>query len=119
MELPYERQAMKGEPMPDGLELADQLCYQALSALYKRFYSGRITREQGEHDARLIRRKRNENIKSFEFGERCRSHAVILWANIEQSANAYQKDRTLENADKLIEAIYGVGFVERKEENLQ
>ena len=113
MELPYERQAMKGEPMPDGLDLADQLCFQALSTLYKRFYSGRITREQGEHDARLIRRKRDENVKSIEFGEKCRSHAVTLWKNIEQSANAYQNNRTLENADKLIEAIYGVGFVNK------
>lgn len=110
MELPYERAAMHGDPMPDGLDLHDQLCFQALSILYNRYYSGRITREQGEQDAKLIRRKRDENVKSAEFGEKCREHSAKLWREIEQSANAYQMDPSLENADRLISAIYGVGF---------
>ena len=114
MELPYERSAMHNEPMPEGLDLADQLCYQALALLYARYHSGKITREQGEKEARMIRRKREENVKSNEFGEKCREHAVKLWKDIEQSANAYRKKRTIENADKLIAAIYGVGFVEDK-----
>ena len=116
MELPYERAAMHNEPMPDGLDLSDQLCYQALAILYARYHSGKITREQGEKEARMIRRKREENIKSNEFGEKCREHSMKLWKDIEQSANAYQRDRTLENADRLIAAIYGVGFP-RKESN--
>lgn len=110
MELPYERAAMHGDQMPDGLDLHDQLCFQALSLLYARYHAGKITREQGEREARLIRRKRDENVKSCEFGEKCRSYSVKLWKEIEQSANAYQRDPSLANADRLIAAIYGVGF---------
>lgn len=114
MELSYERAAMHGDPMPDGLDLPDQLCFQALSMLYARYHAGKITREQGEREARLIRRKRDENMKSCEFGEKCRAHSVKLWREIEQSANSYQKNRTLENADMLIASIYGVGFPQKR-----
>ena len=117
MELPYERAAMHNEPMPDGLELPDQLCYQALSLLYARYHSGKITREQGEKEARLIRRKREENIKTNEFGEKCREHAAKLWRNIEQSVMDYQKNRTTESADRLLIAIYGVGFPRQDEKD--
>ena len=117
MELTYERAAMHNEPMPEGLELADQLCYQALALLYARYHSGKITREQGEKEARLIRRKREENIKSNEFGEKCRESAVNLWRNIEGAVMDYQKNRTTESADRLLIAIYGVGFPRQDEKD--
>ena len=115
MELPYERAAMHNEPMPDGLDLADQLCYQALSLLYARYHAGRITRERGEMEARMIRRKRDENIKSNAFGDKCREHAAKLWRNIEWSVTDYQKNRTTESADRLLMAIYGIGFPRQEE----
>lgn len=117
MELPYERSAMHNEPMPEGLDLSDQLCYQALALLYARYHSGKITREQGEKEARMIRRKREENIKSNEFGEKCRENSVRLWRNIEQSVMDYQKNRTTGSADKLLIAIYGVGFPRQEEQD--
>ena len=117
MELPYERSAMRNDPMPEGLDLADQLCYQALALLYARYHSGKITRDQGEKEARLIRRKREENIKSNEFGDKCREHAVRLWKNIERSVTDYQKNRTTGSADRLLMAIYGVGFPRQEEQD--
>lgn len=110
MEMSYERLAMRGDPMPTGLSQEDQLCYQALCFLYKRYNTGQISREVGSDEARQIRMRCAENKKAAEFGEKCSQHAIKLWRNVEQAANAYQRERTQENADKLITAIYGVGF---------
>ena len=110
MEMPYERLAMRGDPMPANLCQEDQTCFQGLAFLYARYYAGYISREAGEVEARLIRMRCEEAKKKAVFGEKCQQHSVRLWRAIEQASNNYQKNRTLENADQLITAIYGVGF---------
>lgn len=110
MELSYERLAMRGDSMPAGLCAADQVCFQGLSFLYARFRAGIIDKESASAEKKLIVMRCEEAKKAAAFGEKCSEHAVKLWRDVEQAASAYQKDRTLENADKLITAIYGVGF---------
>ena len=47
-ELPYEHAAMHGEPMPDNITSeADQLCYIALTLLYRMFRAKLVDREEG------------------------------------------------------------------------
>ena len=46
--LDWEKQAQRGDPMPDGLEYPDQVLYQALSLLYARYRIKAITREQAQ-----------------------------------------------------------------------
>ena len=36
-----------------------------------------------------------------------------FWQNIERAANAYRREPSIENADRLLEAVYGVGRKER------
>lgn len=117
MEMPYERLAMHGGRMPSDLSAEDQLCFQSLAYLYARYHSGYITRADGEEEARMIRRKREENVKSNGFGEKCREHSMKLWRNIEVAVMDYQKNRTTERADKLLMAIYGVGFPRQEEQD--
>ena len=40
--------------------------------------------------------------------ERVVQHSVEMLKAVELAANAYAKERTLENADRLYQAIYGV-----------
>ena len=47
-ELPFERAAMRGEPMSDSLDFIDAVMYQGLAALYFRFFQKAITQEQGQ-----------------------------------------------------------------------
>lgn len=108
MELSYERLAMRNDPMPDGLPLEDQLCYQGLSFLYSRYHSGTIDREQGKKEARMIRFRCLENRKKMAFERKCGERSVRLWREIESASNAYAKNRTLENADRLVAVIYGL-----------
>jgi hypothetical protein len=108
--LPYERAALNGEPMPDGLTLEDQLCFQALALLYRRYRAGSVSKNVGAEEAWKIRSSCQVRKEALAFERKCNSHSVRLWKAVEGAANAYQKERTLENADRMIEAIYGVGI---------
>jgi hypothetical protein len=96
--------------MPGGLSLEDQLCFQALTLLYRRYRSGGVSKAAGAEEARKIRSACQARKNAAAFREKCGKHSVRLWRAVEGAANAYQRERTLENADRMIEAIYGVGI---------
>ena len=50
MVFPFEREAEQGLPMPDGLDLPDQMAYQFLPSLYRDIKAGSITRDQAALD---------------------------------------------------------------------
>ena len=45
LDFEFERQAMKNEPMPKGLDYVDATIYQGFAWLYQRYYSGKISRD--------------------------------------------------------------------------
>ena len=91
----YEREAARGDPMPDGLSLAEQQTYQAIRYLYAVYRAKRITQAQAAQEKEALM-------------EKSYAKQTAMWKDLEAAANRYGTDRTLENADKLIEAIYGV-----------
>lgn len=102
--LPYEAQAQRGEEMPSGLNYPDQLMYQALALLYARYRLKLITREQ----AQIEKKKLLENYRIYQYQWEMGDH----WAEIIKATDLarceYRKNRTLENADKLVKCIDGV-----------
>lgn len=103
MELPYERQAMRGEPMPSGLNISDQSMYQGLVRLYERFLDGKITRDQAGVEKR-------EMVRALEKAKQSESlslHSANFFKTVEWYAADYQKNRTLEAADRLVDAVNG------------
>lgn len=111
----YEQAAMRGEPIPSGLSASDRAAYLQLRELYAQYHSGSITRETGSADKKRILRARDEEARTAAFRERCLSYTVRLWREVECAASNYRKNRTLENADRIMEAIYGVGLPRRLE----
>lgn len=107
MKYEYEREAARGDPMPDGLSLAEQQTYQAIRYLYAVYRAKRITQAQAAQEkAKVLRELRMMQEKEALMEK---SYAkTAMWKDLEAAANRYGTDRTLENADKLIEAIYGV-----------
>jgi hypothetical protein len=83
--------------------------------LYQRYHAGSIDRDKGAEEARKIRSSCQVRKEALAFERKCNSHSVRLWKAVESAANAYQKERTLENADRMIEAIYGVGIPRERE----
>lgn len=116
MELPYEREAMRGNLMPDGLRLHDQSAFQALRNLYDRYKRGAITKEDASAEKRLIVAQRNREEASFEQNRRYTLLHAKLWKEIEAAGNRYGRERTIENADAFYQAVYGCG-VKKEEEN--
>lgn len=105
--LEFERTAMNGDPMPEGLPLEDQAMFQALSLLYARYRRGEITRDMasGEKGKLLFeydRRKRMAKAAADLAGWHTR-----VRSEVEGAQCRYRKERTPEAADALSDALDG------------
>lgn len=95
-------------PMPDLISQADVLLYQSFRNLYD--FAGRVqmSPEQGKREkAQIIAAHRTNK-----FLEELQEKTNSMWMRIESAAAAYNKSPSIEAADALVKAIYGV---ERKE----
>jgi hypothetical protein len=103
-EFEYERQAMAGEEMPDGLRFAGQHYYLALRMLYKQFKDGVIDRETASREKRRL-------LQTYEYDlmwEEIADGFIKQRNNSELARAEYRKNPCHENAIKLIESIEGV-----------
>ena len=108
MKYEYEREAARGDPMPDGMSLAEQQTYQAIRYLYAVYRGKRITQAQAAQEKATILRKLRAAQEKEALQQKAYNRSIAMWKDLETAANRYGTDRTLENADKLIETIYGV-----------
>lgn len=103
-EFEYEKQAMAGEEMPDGLRFAGQHYYLGLRMLYHQYKQGIIDRDTATKEKRNL-------LKTYEYD--------LMWEEIadgfiqnkndsELARSAYRKNPCHENAVKIIESIEGV-----------
>lgn len=105
-----ERAAMNGVPPPDGLDLVRLLYYQNLSLLYRRFRLGQITREEGSVQKKQMEYQRDLLDRRVMTKERVSAAAAKQLRDVEYAANRYAKERSLEHADGMYQAIYGIGL---------
>lgn len=104
----WERQAMAGDEMPDGLPLEEQLAFQALAHLYGRFRLKLLTREDGSKEKGKIAHQLDIDRRRLQVHEGLVGKSAELFKAVESAASQYAKDRTLENADRLYKAVYGM-----------
>lgn len=94
--------------MPDKpMSYVNWLLWYMLRDIYNEFTAGTLTKEQG-----AARKKQAMDIYEKECEYLCRTMATCdrmaaLWRGIESASTAYRKERSLENADKLMEVVYG------------
>lgn len=103
-EFEYERQAMAGEEMPDGLRFSGQHYYLALRMLYKHFKDGIIDRETATREKRKL-------LHTYEYDlmwEQIADGFIQNRDNSELARAEYRKNPCHENAIKIIESIEGV-----------
>lgn len=101
-ELPFEREAMKGEPMPEGLDFADVQMFQALSSLYRRYYKKEMSREAAAKEKKDLIYAYEDLKRSVEMFKK----VAQLWPRAEVSAITFRKNPTLENGVKFYNAVY-------------
>ena len=103
LELPYEKIAMAGGEMPGGLDYPDQILFLELRLLYDSYKRKMIDREAAT-------REKVELLRTYE-GHKAVESMGKLW--VEQIKKTelfradYRKNRTLENADRLLKSIEG------------
>lgn len=99
---------------PEGnLNCAEWRLFYVARDIYRDYYRGKITLQLGEE-------KKNRALRQFELdkNELLSAKAILLqnaemWREIELAGSRYRTERTLENADAFIEAVYGVGIKEK------
>jgi hypothetical protein len=103
LELPYEKVAMAGGEMPKGLEYPDQILFQELRLLYDSYKRKLIDRETATQE-------KVEMLRIYEahkIVDRMGKEWVEQIKRTELARAAYRKDKTIENADKLLACVEG------------
>lgn len=104
----FERQAMDGAEMPDGLTLAEQAAYQALRDLHRAFRQHQATRDAAAREKAKIRRALEDAQRREAFW----SGLAKDWADrnrLTETAKAeYLKNPCQENAVRLIAVLDGM-----------
>lgn len=101
--LPWEKDAMAGLEMPDGLSYPDQILYLSLRMLYAQYFKKVIDRETATKEKRKIL----DEYKIYQFREDMGKEWVEVIRLTELARADYRKDPCHENAMKLIDIIEG------------
>lgn len=103
LELPYEKIAMSGGEMPKGLEYPDQILFLELRLLYDGYKRKLIDRDKATQE-------KTELLRTYE------AHKIVCkmgkeWVDqikrTELARAEYRKNKTIENADKLVACVEG------------
>lgn len=103
-----EYAAMNNEPMPDGLRIYDQMLYQGLTWLYARYHARQISRKQGQIEKQKLIVARDRLARESESVMRMSKYYADVYTALAQLSSAYAKERTLEHADAMYEALYRI-----------
>lgn len=101
--LPWEKDAMAGMEMPDGLSYPDQILYLSLRMLYAQYFKKIIDRETATKE----KKKLLDEYRCYQYREEMGNHWVEIIRLTDLARCDYKKNRTLENADRLVEIIEG------------
>lgn len=114
MEFAYEKRAMRNEPLPKGLDVADSCTYLSFRYLYLMYKGNLISKEEAIEEKRSILYNYSKTKSEVEFLER---EVFKASERIKSASEEYVKKPTIENADKLYAAFYNIPENWRKEEN--
>lgn len=102
-ELPYERIAMAGGEMPQGLQYHDQITFQALRNLYREYKKQTINREIATREkAEILQQRDNLKFMCDLFREN-----VEMTKRTETTIAEFRKTQNLEVANRLCDILEG------------
>ena len=101
--LPWEKDAMAGLEIPDGLSYPDQILYLSLRMLYHQYFKKLIDRETATKE----KKKLLDEYRCYKFREKMSDEWVEVIRLTELARADYRKNPSHENAIRLIEIIEG------------
>lgn len=106
LELPYEKIAMSGGEMPKDLEYPDQILFLELRLLYDSYRRKMIDRDTATREKVELLRTYEAHKNVYRMGKEW----VDQIKRTELARAEYRKDKTIENADKLLACVEGGKF---------
>ena len=104
-EFTFEREAMQGKPLPQGLDIADSCLYIALKNLYAMYRNKLISRKDATEEKRRLVCNWTTDKSKIEFLNR---EADGLKNKIGVASDDYKNNPCIETADKLYAAFYNL-----------
>lgn len=105
MEFQFERNAMLGEQLPKGLDIADSCLYIALKNLYAMYHNRMISRKDASDEKKKLFYNWATDKSKIEFLNR---ENESLSGRIKEAKEKYAKNPSVETADKLYAAFYNL-----------
>ena len=105
------------EQIPDIQMTCPERClWYTLRDVYRAYRAGDITKAAGEQKKRAAMKQYDIDCGVVDSALKIVLHDAKMWKAIEIAHIAYNADRTLENADRFIEAVYSTKMIEQKED---
>ena len=104
-EFTFEREAMQGNPLPQGLDIADSCLYVALKNLYAMYRNKLISRKDATEEKRRLVYNWTTDKSKIEFLNR---EADGLKNKIGVASDDYKNNPCIETADKLYASFYNL-----------
>ena len=105
---PWERAAMRGSELPDGLPIYEQMAYISLRALYHDYHEKRLDRETASAEKRKIIGALQKAKDAEDFRSRLVSFHVRVIKDTEAANAAVRKNPSPENAIVLCNVLDGL-----------
>ena len=105
MEFDFEKDAMQGQPLPKGLDIADSCLYVALKSLYTMYRNKLISRKDATEEKRRLVYNWTADKSKIEFLNR---DSEALRDKIGTAAEDYKNNPCIETADKRYDAFYNL-----------
>ena len=103
----------------NGIELsgyatqADYLLWYRLRDIYTAFRTNKLTKEDGEKRKKQALRLYHADTAELLSAKKVLLRHADMWSNIERAAVRYSQDRTLDNADLFVGAVYNCKLKEQ------
>ena len=104
-EFTFEREAMQGNPLPQGLDIADSCLYVALKNLYAMYRNKLISRKDATEEKRRLVYNWTTDKAKLDFLNR---DSETLRDKIGAASEEYKNNPCIETADKLYAAFYNL-----------
>ena len=104
-EFTFEREAMQGNPLPQGLDIADSCLYVALKNLYAMYQNKLISRKDATEEKRRLVYNWTTDKAKLDFLNR---DSETLRDKIAAASEEYKNNPCVETADKLYAAFYNL-----------
>lgn len=104
---PWEKLAASNSPMPDGLDLPNQMAYAAMRNIYYSFKNKLISKEQAAEEKRKLKMNYEKMVETIAFEMKLAKHMCDTFKATEHYRAEVRKNPTPENALKLADAIDG------------